>query len=160
MRRRWQALTGEPQRCPLHELPRNPPSKLACGWAPRVAPPDRWVRGRWGTAWGRAFAAVWFGPAEATRWRWPWQPRTCSFCGAVHPDDAVRLRREGWRLLGSGELHKRFLTPPASWVPSPAAKVYLGHTTHGQYRELVTRGPVTPAPRCAPLVAISAETPA
>ena len=80
------------------------------------------------------------------QWQWPWQPRTCSFCGGVNPDDAVRLLKEGWHVDSTNKLYKRYLEPPGGklgmeyegrvfgagvyvspWGPVPPVKVYTMH---------------------------------
>ena len=25
------------------------------------------------------------------KWKWPWNPRSCSFCGSIHPEDALYI---------------------------------------------------------------------
>jgi hypothetical protein len=82
-------------------------------------------------------------------WRGP-VPRTCSFCGSIHPDDAVRLLRDGWGVEGTGKAYKRYLNPPGYeeymsewrkqldvplherkridwWSPVPPVKLYAEH---------------------------------
>lgn len=51
----------------------------------------------------------------ADEWLWPWgPPRVCSFCGAVHPEDAIRLRREGWEVEICDNPGKAYLNPPGT----------------------------------------------
>ena len=80
------------------------------------------------------------------QWQWPWQPCTCSFCGGVNPDDAVRLVKEGWHVDSTNKLYKRYLEPPGGklgmeyegrvfgagvyvppWGPVPPVKLYTQH---------------------------------
>ena len=91
----------------------------------------------------------WSGP-HATGdyvWQWPWEPRACSFCGGVNPDDAIRLIKEGWHLEGTNKAYKRYLEPPDGrlgmeyegrvygdgkvyvppWSPVPPVKLYTQH---------------------------------
>lgn len=60
-----------------------------------------------------------------TRWDWHWMPRVCSFCGCVHPDDAVRLIKEGWTVDGTTKRYKRYLEPPVGFHSTPPVKVYV-----------------------------------
>jgi len=85
-----------------------------------------------------------------TLWAWPWQPRTCSFCGSVHPRDAQRLFDEGWRLDRTSKRYKVYLEPPVGdrpypfpgegrpaflplFSPVPPVKLYTMHIEPGQY---------------------------
>lgn len=43
---------------------------------------------------------------------WSWTPRTCSFCGSVHPEDALRLLAEGWEDEMTTKRYKGYLHPP------------------------------------------------
>lgn len=88
-------------------------------------------------------------------WNWSWEPRTCSYCLGIHPDDAVKLLEEGWEVETTGKSYKRYLNPPGTsqrtqrlikkirekpadpkdcfkgvpsvWGPAPPVKVYLWH---------------------------------
>lgn len=72
-------------------------------------------------------------------WNWPWQPRVCCFCGGVHPDDAIRLLKEGWHVDSTDKAYKRYLEPPGGtlrfgkgvyvppWGPVPPVKLYTQH---------------------------------
>ena len=79
-------------------------------------------------------------------WQWPWQPRACSFCGGIHPDDAIRLLKEGWHVVATDKSYKRYLEPPGGrlgfehegrvfgagvyvppWGPVPPVKLYTMH---------------------------------
>lgn len=81
-------------------------------------------------------------------------PRTCSFCGSVHPEDAIALVREGWVIDPSTKKYKAYLEPPGynehmreviskirkmqdekiprRWSPTPPVKVYFMHFTQEQ----------------------------
>lgn len=89
------------------------------------------------------------------RWNWPWKPRTCSFCGGIHPEDAIKLLKEGWEIETTGKSYKRYLEPPGyreamtkimrnvkarnldskdnpfenkeTWCPTPPVKLYVAH---------------------------------
>ena len=88
-----------------------------------------------------------------TSWPWHWKPRTCSFCGGVHPEDAIKLVRDGWEVEGTTKAYKRYLQPPGyrQWCkelsttigigpfplpphppPVPPVKVYTYHFSEAQ----------------------------
>jgi hypothetical protein len=100
-------------------------------WWVNQSPVQRWVRAylSWGwdlwrgrghpleTWWWRLFRASlnwtnWY--SGGNRWEWKWQPRTCSYDGGVHPEDAIRLLREGWVLEGTTKGYKSYMHPPPS----------------------------------------------
>lgn len=108
--------------------------KLTCPWELKEGL-DHWRDQPWG---GR--------PEHV--WNWPWQPRVCSFCGGVHPDDAIRLLKEGWHLDSTDKAYKRYLEPPGGtlgfdhegrlfgaragvyvppWGPVPPVELYTQH---------------------------------
>lgn len=60
-------------------------------------------------------------------WGWSWMPRSCSFCGGIHPDDAIRLVREGWKVEATGKFYKRYLNPPDGLGVVPPVKLYVFH---------------------------------
>jgi hypothetical protein len=74
--------------------------------------------------------------AGGERWningaRWPESsnmPRVCSYCGGVHPGDAIALLADGWS-LGLSEQHYKFYMQPDSGEadPLPPLKLYLMH---------------------------------
>lgn len=63
---------------------------------------DHWRVGRWKER------------DRATRWEWEWEPRVCSFCGGVHPEDVLKLVREGWEVDPSTKRYKIYLGPPGT----------------------------------------------
>lgn len=94
-----------------------------------------------------------------TKWFWPWQPRTCSYCGGVHPEDGIRLLEQGWECDRSSKGYKAYLNPAgarahrirmmsrlakqtnrtqvlnwseAVWSPIPPVKFYVQHCTERQ----------------------------
>lgn len=92
------------------------------------------------------------------RWEWPWQPRKCSYCGGVHPDDANQLLREGWEVHHTNKAYKAYLEPPGThnhheavirdlrgkkepkfpdyvWHASPPVKWYVPHCSAEQMAE-------------------------
>lgn len=73
---------------------------------------------------------------ETNRWgrpddKWPEElgtpPRTCSFCGSVHPDDAVRLIKEGWEIGPTDKFYKWYLEVPGSTARNEAFIESLGN---------------------------------
>jgi hypothetical protein len=83
------------------------------------------------------------------------QPRTCSYCGGVNPDDAIGLIESGWESEGTGKSYKRYLHPkgyraaqeafiasiglpggtsdsPRIQSPTPPVKLYTPHFTAEQ----------------------------
>lgn len=112
------------------------------GWD--VKESDRWRDDNWG-------------PND--RWQWSWQPRTCSYCGGVHPEDAIKLLGEGWENEFSTKAYKGYLNPPGTaqkdatilhrlrkdgdlsvapsvWSPTPPVKLYTMHFDADQMARL------------------------
>lgn len=55
------------------------------------------------------------GVCSDTMDEWIWGgavPRTCSFCGGIHPEDALRLMADGWCAESTTKFYKRYLHPP------------------------------------------------
>ena len=103
---------------------------------------DKWETDRWSAR-------------ESDIWKWEWKPRTCSFCGSIHPEDAIKLLKEGWEIEATGKGYKRYLEPPGykkameklignvrqrnleaednpfdnneTWSPTPPVKLYTMH---------------------------------
>lgn len=110
---------------------------------------DFWETHRWGPYY------------SAGTMKWPdgfAKPRTCSFCGSVHPEDAIKLLEAGWE-AEHAKSYKRYLNPPGSQAhteavisrirerndtfiepqhvsPVPPAKLYTWHFTND---ELIAR---------------------
>ena len=73
-----------------------------------------------------------------TRWDLNWSPRTCSYCGAVHPDDALRLiKQHGWRVHGTDKPYKAYLEPSNEHAPVPPIKIKWYHWTPEQISEAI-----------------------
>lgn len=108
--------------------------------------PAEWCDGEWGTR-----------DDQWDRWEWPWQPRQCSLCGGLHPDDGLKLIAEGWEIAPSTKNYKVYLNPPGTahavrlryarmrdasvvapsvWSPKPPVKVYTQHWSREQVDEL------------------------
>lgn len=87
--------------------------------------PDHWELGRWDNG-------VWPHPFEL--------PRTCSFCGAAHPEDVLRLMREKhWYPEATDKRYKRYLKPPEHSVsPVPPVKIYAQHWSSDQIEQFNT----------------------
>jgi hypothetical protein len=107
----------------------------------------------------RGLVARWIGERfnwmqGGTRWEWPWQPRTCSHCGGAHPEDIIRLVREGWESEGTTKSYKRYIEPPRvglqkiqtcpvhsvevaerAWYAVPPVKLYVHHFNDAQVAE-------------------------
>jgi hypothetical protein len=87
-------------------------------------------------------------------WCWPHAPapRTCSFCGSIHPEDALTLLAQGWDTEGTGKNYKKYLHAPGymhrmrelinnrtspitqnwTWDPTPPLKLYTYHMNQEQ----------------------------
>lgn len=152
------AYVEEVQTCPRRMCEFGP-------W-PREEGLDRWQRDRWKATKEESDAYIadfmarnpggstgdhqWHGPPEQ-------QPRTCSFCGGIHPDDAIELLRLGWEVDRTDKRYKAYLNPggsrmrdqvlinrlreraerpfaavPSVWSPLPPVKVYLQHFDEDQ----------------------------
>lgn len=53
------------------------------------------------------------------KWKgWPAElgtpPRSCSYCGSVHPGDAVAMIRAGWEIEPTTKCYKWYINPPGS----------------------------------------------
>lgn len=118
---------------------------------------DNWSRRR---VW-----ADWFRDRKSRVWDWvekhlftlPWRrdrfmggtywpdgeprPRTCSYCGGVHPDDAVTLIMRGWEVESTGKSYKRYLHPPGY-----RAAIERFHEGMDALKEPRWEGPRSPVP--------------
>lgn len=123
------------------------------GWGPWEVEPnlDRWIRTRWSTdveAVQKKHAeeeakhkpGTYYCSPDADLWRFTGLvPRTCSFCGGIHPDDAIALIGMGWTVDPTTKGYKRYLEPPKAvggeelkWSPVPPVKLYVYHFTTEQ----------------------------
>jgi hypothetical protein len=74
-----------------------------------------WQTDRWDSA--RDGATVWPDGHD--------KPRTCSYCGGVHPDDAIALIRAGWEVEATTKGYKRYLHPPGYGADTEAVLAAL-----------------------------------
>lgn len=86
-------MSGDPQTCPRRVREVGP-------WR-RDEYLDYWRRDRWNRKDNK-----W--PSEFPK------PRTCSFCGGIHPEDALSLLQQGWEVGRTDKFYKRYLNPPGS----------------------------------------------
>ena len=130
---------------------------------------DRWETNRWSRhgipAWRLWLEEVWTKiksrgrrtlsiSRDMDKWKSPLRPpRSCSFCGGIHPEDALYLLENGWEVEGTGKSYKRYLEPPGYhenirrcideirsrseklppfWDPTPPVKLYTSHFTDEQ----------------------------
>lgn len=104
---------------------------------------DHWSTSRWGShyphQWPEGFV----------------RPRSCSFCGGAHPDDAIGLMAAGWEVERTGKSYKRYIQPPGFGdyqkalvasirdqgldtfeygfvLPTPPVKIYISHFDQDQ----------------------------
>ena len=83
-------------------------------------------------------------------------PRTCSFCGSVHPEDLIKLLEAGWE-IDRAKSYKLSVHPPGwsksivplpetefvpdgpaqpkGWSPTPCVKFYMQHVTSSAQAE-------------------------
>ena len=68
---------------------------------------DKWETDRWNSP---HYEAKW--PEELGE-----HPRTCSFCGCVHPEDAIDLiKNRGWEIEPSTKCYKWYINPPGAML--------------------------------------------
>jgi hypothetical protein len=108
--------------------------------------PDHWSELRWVSGFSKF-------PARHLK------PRTCSYCGAGHPEDLIELVRAGWEVESTNKHYKRYIRPPGfrlfqerwtGWMLSdksipfdylgyvetnPSVKMYTQHFTKQQVEE-------------------------
>lgn len=92
---------------------------------------DRWETNRWKKG-------IFFWRRSYVKWPGSWYPRTCSYCGGIHPEDVLRLRQEGWSFEFTDKRYKLYCHP-SGWpetYANPPVKVYLQHFTDDQFAAL------------------------
>jgi hypothetical protein len=52
------------------------------------------------------------------------QPRTCNFCGGLHPEDAIALIEADWEVETTGKFYKRYLNPPGFTAQMEATQAW------------------------------------
>ena len=65
--------------------------------------------------------------------------RTCSYCGSIHPQDVLDMRKKGWRAERSDKPYKGYMhAPRGEKAPQGvgAMKFYTMHFTPEQLKEL------------------------
>lgn len=87
---------------------------------------DRWKRSKWHSYY------------KSNRWPDDFEkPRTCSFCGSVHPDDLVDLLKKGWRVGNTDKSYKKYIEAPIGYKsPIPPLKLYVMHCSQEQINKL------------------------
>jgi hypothetical protein len=116
-------------------------------WCPRRAEHNRsgderdeWLTNRWdskGATWPDGFD----------------KPRTCSWCGGVHPGDAIALLGNGFRLEETDNEYKFYMHAIDGTFAIPPIKLYLMHFSE---REVARADAVIRA--AAELVAVNPQT--
>lgn len=79
--------------------PRRKESPLAVHAAGQT---DYWENGN---RWGSREGDIWPEGIDTP-------PRTCTFCGGVHPEDALRLLNAGWEPGLTNKFYKLYIEPP------------------------------------------------
>lgn len=114
----WRILGKQPlqrQTCPRRMYEWGP-------WG-REAGQDLWETNRWnhrrhwsGAEYQAGKKLRNIGPKRKT-WHLDWIPRSCSFCGSIHPEDALRLLEEfGWEVEPTDKAYKRYLHPAGYYL--------------------------------------------
>jgi hypothetical protein len=80
---------------------------------------DTWVRNRWDSK-------------AATFPKGYEKPRTCTWCGGIHPDDAIALIGAGFRLEETDKGYKFYMHPVDGTYTIPPIKLYLAHFSNEQ----------------------------
>jgi hypothetical protein len=78
-------------------------------------------------------------PGNISRGTWPVgtkPPRTCSFCGGAHPDDAIDLLKAGFRLQRTDKAFKYYINDAADHSMAPPVKLYGNHVSPEHARRI------------------------
>jgi hypothetical protein len=109
-----------------------------CPMSKSVSPSDRWTETTWSRllnlehkilTWGNAIGGI----REVT-WFHKWVPRSCTFCGSIYPEDAIRLCSEGWTVDRVSDAKYSFF--PREWIPKPQVVLFSVHVTFKQLKKL------------------------
>lgn len=65
------------------------------------------------------------------------QARHCSWCGSLHPDDFMRLVKDGWMVGATDKSYKAYLGSPDPGGSSMETKFYFQHLSDEQKQEFV-----------------------
>jgi hypothetical protein len=115
-------FTSEPTKCPRQaeatmaiQVAHRPRWRRNT-WTRRAILLDR-IRNDWNRWLDRLEQRGWSLPRRrrvygGTRWPGGPRPRTCSYCGSAHPDDAIRMVLAGWDVEATTKSYKRYLHPP------------------------------------------------
>lgn len=79
--------------------------------------------------------------------KWPegfTKPRTCSYCGSVHPDDLIALVEQGWEFDPSTKSYKSYWQPPGFIERMNAALRDITQLVDGRLGEPRHVSPVPP----------------
>lgn len=120
-------LTGECMACPRRSL------------APHAEELDYWDWTRWRLSWLDRVILYITGRQPHAFWP-PQEPhaRVCSYCGCLHPEDALVLLSRGWTLHGQEWSRVYFLHPPTGPSPDPPVVIEPAHFTMAQRARLRT----------------------
>jgi len=83
---------------------------------------DLWITDRW--------------KKKEDRWNLDWIPRTCNWCGGIHPEDSIRLVKEyGFEVEKTDKNYKIYLEPPGYRIAFNARINNLRKFKNGEIKE-------------------------
>lgn len=83
-------MSNEKQTCPSRVAQQGAPEEHL----------DEWEVNRWDKT------------RDSIKWELDWQPRTCSYCGCIYPDDLMKLLKLKWELEPSTKNYKVYVQSP------------------------------------------------
>lgn len=108
---------------------------------------DLWETGRWSVwqklrDWWLNWTSRHYGGTYWSR-SWGKPPRSCNYCGGIHPEDMIEMMTRGWRIESTKGGSKFYLWPPGCrpwemvcgspsappWVPGPIPPI-KGYSCH------------------------------